>query len=398
MGLKDKSNIEHFLDNKDFCEWAKGNKPELDSFFNEYISLNPQHSKSFDDAINVIQTLNKDNTHVPLSHKVELWEIIQKKAKHKRSSFYVGKKAIRYAAIILLLVSVGSTIYMLTNENEYKKQMSYFPKEIATETTLFLDEKKEIEINAINSKITYQNNGNEVIVNDTAKYTQQQPKEKHEELVYNQLTVPYGKKSKIILADSTTVWLNAGSRLIYPTKFAQKNRTVFLEGEGFFDVSKDETRPFFIHTSLMKVRVVGTSFVIKAYPENNTEEAIVATGVVTVSYSNKLISTTEKLYPNQRAVATNDKTDFDVSEIQINDYTSWLDDMFIFNDEPMGFVLQKIARYYNLSIEWDSVVEMKRLQGKLDLKQDYRKVLETIAITSNCTINENNDIIYFKTK
>lgn len=397
MGLKNKSDIDHFLDNKDFCEWAKGNKPELGLFFNEYISKNPQYNKSFYDAIYVIQALNKDNIKVSLSHKTELWDIIRKKARQNKSTFYIVKSAIRYAAVILFVISVGSALYMLTDEDQYEKQMSYFPKEISTETTLFLDEKKEIEINAINSKITYQNNGSEVIVNDTAKYTQQ-PKEQHEELVYNQLTVPYGKKSKIILADSTTVWLNAGSRLIYPTKFAQKNRTVFLEGEGFFDVSKDETRPFFIHTSLMKVRVVGTSFVIKAYPENDTEEAIVATGVVSVSYSNKLISTKEEIYPNQRAVAAKDKTDFDVSEIKIKDYTSWLDDMLIFNDEPMGLVLQKIARYYNLSIEWDSVVEIKKLQGKLDLKQDYRKVLETVAITSNCTIYENNDIIYFKTK
>jgi len=397
MAMKDKCDIEHFLDNKDFCEWAKGNKSELDSFFSNYERNNPQHSKTFQDAVKVIKTLSEENISVPFSHKTEVWKIIKQKAKQKRPTFSIARKIIRIAAILLFIISVGSTIYLITDESEFNKQMNSFPKEASTETTLYLDEKKEIEITSSNSEVAYQKNGNEVVINASEKYTQE-PKEKKEELVYNQLTVPYGKKSKVLLADGTKVWLNAGSRLIYPTKFGEKNRVVFLEGEGFFDVSKDEAKPFFIHTSLMKVKVVGTSFIVKAYPGDNTEEAIVATGVVSVSYENKLITATEKLYPNQRAVAQKEKTDFEISDIKIKDYTAWLEDMFIFNDEPMGLVLKKIARYYGLSIEWESPVEIKKLHGKLDLKQDYKKVIETLAITSNCIFYENNDTIYFKSK
>lgn len=396
MNLNEKNTIESFLDDPDFREWVKGNKPELNDYYNLFIQENPG-CKSFHEAVFVIKSLNENYIITPYSVKAKQWETIKQKAYNSQQSKSVSKRILQYAAILLLVISVGSTIYLISDNHEFEKQMNSFPHEMSTETKLFLNENKEIEITARNAEITYNNKGNEVTVSDLGKYKQEK-KEAKEELVFNQLSVPYGKKSTIFLADGTKVWLNAGSRLVYPTSFGRKNRTVFLEGEAFFEVAKDEDKPFFIHTPLMKVRVVGTSFVVKAYPGDKTEETIVASGVVSVSYTNKLLGATIELHPNQRAITTTDYTDFEVSEIKIKDYTAWLEDMFIFNDEPMGLVLKRIARYYNLEINWDSLVEVKKLNGKLDLKQDHRKVLETIAITSKTDFYEDNNTFHFKPK
>lgn len=399
MNLKEKYNIEHFLNNTNFCEWVKGNKPELNSYYEDLIQNNPNYSKAFYDAAFIVKTLDKEKIITPYPRKAKLWKNIKLRADKKKTLHITVKKLVHYAALLLLLTTIGGGIYMylFATQNEYEKFMSGFPQEMPAETKLFLSPGKEIEIALKNSEVTYKKDGSEVLVNGKTKY-KRTPTKTSEELIYNQITVPFGNKSNILLSDGTKVWLNAGSRLVYPTKFGKKNRTVFLKGEGFFDVAKNKDKPFWVHTSLMKVRVVGTSFMIKAYPGEKKEEAIVATGVVSLKYRNMLLTPDLEVYPNQRAVTSGENTSFNVSEVKIKDYTSWIDDMFIFNNEPLSLVLEKVSRYYDIPMEWDKQIDEKKISGKLDLKKNYEQVLKTLSLISSCTYVEENKKIHFKLK
>jgi ferric-dicitrate binding protein FerR (iron transport regulator) len=100
--------------------------------------------------------------------------------------------------------------------------------------------------------------------------------------VYNQIDVPYGSKSFIVLADSTRVWLNAGAKLHYPANFKGKDREVFLEGEAFFDVKKDKRQPFYVRMNGMSLKVHGTKFNVKAHKDDERIETTLLEGSVEV--------------------------------------------------------------------------------------------------------------------
>ena len=99
----------------------------------------------------------------------------------------------------------------------------------------------------------------------------------------NQLVVPRGKRSSVELADGSKLWLNSGSRAIYPVVFSKKNREIFIEGEGYLEVSHDASRPFYVVTDAVKVKVLGTKFNISAYKEDNQVSVVLVEGSVEAS-------------------------------------------------------------------------------------------------------------------
>jgi ferric-dicitrate binding protein FerR (iron transport regulator) len=102
------------------------------------------------------------------------------------------------------------------------------------------------------------------------------------ETFFTEYTVPYGSKSMVILPDSSLIWMNAGSRLRYSSAFNHAEREVFVEGEAYFKVARNEAKPFFVRTSAVTLKVLGTSFNVKAYPEEDLVETTVESGSVQV--------------------------------------------------------------------------------------------------------------------
>ena len=210
--------------------------------------------------------------------------------------------------------------------------------------------------------------------------------------------VPFGKQSKIILSDQTEVWLNAGSRLIYPTVFRGGKRKVQLQGEAYFKVSKDKSNPFIVETANSKIKVLGTSFNVKAYPGEKVEETVLVEGAVLLNVGDQIFGKEVQLKPEQRIVLSGTDYSYSVSKVDVRDYTSWIDGLFVFNEEPLPSVLMRISRFYKLEIKWESDVETREISGKLDLKDDYQRVLSALALISDGTYVERNKTIYFKLK
>jgi ferric-dicitrate binding protein FerR (iron transport regulator) len=118
----------------------------------------------------------------------------------------------------------------------------------------------------------------------------------------NEISVPLGSKTTLVLGDGTKIWLNSGSKLKYPQKFQGNFREVTLTGEAFFDVAKDAYKPFIVKTSALNIKVLGTTFNVKSYPEEGTIETTLVKGAVTITQNN-LSQQKEAIYlkPNQRA-------------------------------------------------------------------------------------------------
>ncbi len=175
-----------------------------------------------------------------------------------------------------------------------------------------------------------------------------------EKLVYNTLKVPYGRRFSVILSDSTLVHLNAGSSLRYPVKFiGDRNRQVFLTGEGFFDVTKDRKHPFVVTSGTMDVRVLGTKFNITAYPEDREINTVLVEGSVSLYGSESGYDPTNAnmLLPGYKAAWDRFYEKMDVEQVDTDIYTGWIDGQLVIKEMPFKNIVHKLERHYKVSID-----------------------------------------------
>ena len=190
----------------------------------------------------------------------------------------------------------------------------------------------------------------------------------------NTLIVPFGKRTSLTLPDSTQIWLNAGSRVEFPSRFAEGKREIYAEGEVYLEVAKDTERPFTVRTPFYDVRVLGTKFVVSAY-KNETEHAVVlAEGTVEVGLQNQLPC---RLSPNHKWSVNDRKTK--ITEVVPYEYFCWKDGVLQFSQETLSTILHRISRYYGVKIDYVPGEE-ERISGKLVLFEDVRTVLDNITV------------------
>lgn len=167
---------------------------------------------------------------------------------------------------------------------------------------------------------------------------------------YNDMTVEagQGQKSDISLPDGTKVHLNADSKLCYGRNFNGKKREVQLTGEAFFEVAKDAHSPFIVQAGNIRVRALGTSFNVKAYPEDENITTYLSAGSVVVSSPNQSLT----LNPGEAAVYSLNET-LVAKKIEDDDrlFTAWMNDEMVFNDEPILNIVKQLERNYNVKFE-----------------------------------------------
>ncbi|MGV8133682.1 MAG: FecR family protein [Mangrovibacterium sp.] len=159
-----------------------------------------------------------------------------------------------------------------------------------------------------------------------------------------------GQISKLILPDSSVVWLNSGTQIKYPTDFARKKREISLEGQAFFQVKRNTEMPFKIFCRDVEVRVLGTSFNIDAYPEEREIKVVLETGKVELlkSSDNKF---KYRLDPGQRLIYNRVSDDVAIREVELDRYVKWKDGILIFRKDPMSEVVPVLQRKYNIDLE-----------------------------------------------
>jgi ferric-dicitrate binding protein FerR (iron transport regulator) len=160
-----------------------------------------------------------------------------------------------------------------------------------------------------------------------------------------------GEQMRVTLPDESVVWLNAESTLSYPEKFEDGHREVILSGEAFFEVTKNPQRPFIVHTYEMTTTVLGTSFNIKAFDDQEAT-VTVATGKVRVAHPTTGNKTDEiYLLPNQQAVWSQKSGTLQKKNIDAENYYAWKNGTICFNNETLGETMHMLERWYNVSIK-----------------------------------------------
>ena len=197
--------------------------------------------------------------------------------------------------------------------------------------------------------------------------------DKQEQVAFIESIVPLGSKSEIKLPDGTTVSLNAGSTLRYPTDYGKNQRCIYLEGEGYFSVTKQNGKPFTVYTPLMNINVLGTEFNVKAYPTEKVTETILIKGKLAIENgkTGKAIDRTISL--NQ----SGQKLSVAAPELQLKPVltqldpdiagavVSWKESDWRFEKEPLQDLAVKLERRYNVNIHVDDQLKSQHFTGTI---------------------------------
>ncbi|MGV8096121.1 MAG: FecR family protein [Mangrovibacterium sp.] len=165
--------------------------------------------------------------------------------------------------------------------------------------------------------------------------------------VYSEVISPAGQKTRVILPDRSVVLLNGGSQIRYSNNFNGHDRTVELQGEGYFDVQKDHSRQFIVHTDQLNIKVFGTSFNVKAYKDDQIIEVGLKSGQIGIDRENKEIT---RIQPGQVATFNKDESKLAVGEMNIDLISAWTNDELIFEERSMEEIMESMERWYGVEI------------------------------------------------
>lgn len=269
-----------------------------------------------------------------------------------------------YAALILMIVTVSFFFvhsYKDTDEAIFSA---------SSKATLTLPDGKKIDLSSEKKEISFRDNtirykdGSKVGNGLDARSAQ---------LV--SLTTPKGGLYRLLLSDGSKVWLNTATVLRYPLKFGGKQRLVELDGEAYFEVAEDKSRPFLIKSKGQQIKVLGTAFNVSAFSSESETCTTLIRGAVELSSSKNSI----KLSPAQEATLKNQN--FTTRNVDPTQAIAWIDGNFSFDDESLVSIMNKISRWYDVDITYQNVDQNARFFGGISQYENLQTVLNRLEKT-----------------
>lgn len=289
------------------------------------------------------------------------------------------------AAILGLVISISIYINYSNNQPELFSEQAIAPG--TDKATLILGNGSEValseatELNLNEQGIQVRSKGNSLHY--------EAPRIKNQKKIaanYNTLKIPRGGKYFVILSDSTKVWLNSDSKLRYPVTFSSSERQVELEGEAFFEVTKDHNRPFLVKSNQQEIRVLGTSFNVRVYDDEQLAYTTLVEGSVEVKYRN-----TEdghlQLKPSEQAVIDHSVQNALIRKVNSQDYIAWRDGVYFFNNERIEDILRTLSRWYDTEVVFQNEqIKDMRFTGSFNRTQYLNDIITIIEQTQKIKI------------
>lgn len=324
----------------------------------------------------------------------------EQEAANRRRRFVLAWRWVA-AASVVLCIGLASLWFLDTevtvDERSRMEQMllAQVDTDEVKEVTLVVSDHKKVEL-ANNAKVAYNASG-QVSVN-SVKLKEPSVREEdnstqassEEAVEYNQLIVPKGRRSMIVLADNSKMWINSGSKVIYPRSFKGDKREIYVEGEVYLKVSRDEAKPFVVNTSAFDVEVLGTSFNVSAYKGDAHASVVLVEGAVDVKDA---ADRHLRMQPNER-VCLDEKEGLRKETVNALDYIHWVDGIWVLNGKPLKEVLDYLSTYYGEVVVCDPSIANELFYGKLFLNDELEKVIESILQTFPADLKIPEEAIY----
>ena len=220
-----------------------------------------------------------------------------------------------------------------------------------------------------------------VLVNDSLKGLRfDQSKLENQPMKYHTLAVPVGGEYHFTLADGTRVWVNSASEVRFPNCFSGKKREIYVKGEVYLEVARDEKHPFVVHAGENEVRVLGTRFNLTAYPD---EQEVITTLVEgSVEFWNDQSSI--RLKPGEQSVLDRETNNLEKQKVDVSIYTSWVSGTYEYERMPLSDITRQLSRWYDVQFVYETTEFSNHpFTGVVKRDQSLEEVLSIIEKTTN---------------
>lgn len=354
-----------------------------------------------------LKNYNKYKKEIDKINITKEWKKFEKRLNEKNTAKVVNifPKIIRYAASILIPILIAGSVFFFGYKGLFKER----GQQVIAETTIEPGIKKAELILS---------NGNQVILDETTRDSIVEADgttifsdslqlkygidtEKQLAVLYNELHVKRGWEWQLTLDDGTKVWVNSMSKLKYPVQFSGNTREVELEGEAYFEVAHNPDKPFMVKTPSYDIEVLGTSFNISHYENDEFSHTTLVEGKIKIN-SSILIGDKElslELEPDQQFYLDKTKMDTNLLKVNASVYSEWKDGYFVFEDETLDNIFRKMARWYEIEYFFkDNKLRNEIYSGKLPRFKDFKTILDMIEEVSDIRfdVDKNTILIYKK--
>lgn len=218
-----------------------------------------------------------------------------------------------------------------------------------------------------------------------------------EPVVFASVDVPAGESKRIVLEDSTVVWINSDTRILYPQKGFANQRTVYVEGEAYFQVAKNEASPFTVKLPCMDIQVLGTSFNVKAYKNDDVVTASLDEGVILAVDRVSSNGNTFRIMPGNNVEYSRATNHFSVYKTETRQASAWRDGRFVFKDTPLPEIAKILKRKYSVDFIFEnSRVESLTYSIVIDATHTVEEILRELQIISPLRYERAGDMITLK--
>ncbi|MEG3659934.1 FecR family protein [Arenibacter palladensis] len=306
---------------------------------------------------------------------------------------------VRYAALFMVLLTVGyiAKRFVFSDVSQTSIKVVENEKKIylGNDILIKLADGTTKTLSPDGNDVVSDANGNVVANVDRNSITFDSPPELEKTItLYNEIFIPNGEIFKLKLSDGTLVWLNAGSKLRFPQSFetTDENRTVYLEGEAFFEVTKNKDKPFIVNTQEVDVKVLGTKFNITSYENDDFIATTLVEGSVSV-YENRTPDNGVILTPSFQASYNKFGNKFSKEKVDTDNYTAWINNRLVINNLRFSEILVKLERRYSVKfINNAENLNDEFYEGEF-VDEDIKSVLKTISISTPFSYEINQNII-----
>jgi ferric-dicitrate binding protein FerR (iron transport regulator) len=290
-----------------------------------------------------------------------------------RRVHFFGKAWFRYAAAIIILFAAGTYFWKLETKNPSltktganKTQLQTAPAKQGA--VLTLADGTKVPLDSVGNGLVADQNGTQVVLKDgsLAYNTGDNPSAG---MIYNAVSTPKGRQFQLVLPDKSKVWLNAASSIRYPTAFAGNERVVEIKGEAYFEIEKDQRKPFKVKINdAAAVEVLGTSFNVNAYENEDAIQTTLIEGAVRVNGS-------KPLKPGQQAKTYPNATIKVVDGINVDQIVAWKNGYFDFDKADLQVMMRKLERWYDITVQYKGSPPNMVFKGTMDLHMQLPDII-----------------------
>lgn len=362
----------------------------------QWIEITPHNEKLYHSLAQ--NNLTSKRKEIQQLHPEKSWSNLENQINFRKNTRYLS--FLKYAAVILLALSGGLLFYFhqqTPNDATTLTVNTPTPEPGSAKAILILESGEQVELTHQQNFHLQQDSSIQLDIHNNVLRIKIADSLIPASESYSTLAIPKGGEYQLVLSDGSKIWLNSDSRLRFPSSFNGNQRTVYLEGEAYFEVAHRPQQPFIVSTKEIDIQVLGTKFNVKAYSDDPLISTTLVSGSVRTSCNQSDQSVI--LLPNEQCIFDPAQNTLETHPVNPQVFLGWVQGRFIFENETLGEIMKQLSRWYDVEILYRKPqLAQYHFTGNVDRFDNISTLLRMIEKTYNITFNINGRTIVVNEK